>query len=118
MSVYQGQCHCGAVRFEVRTELENLVRCNCSLCIRRSAVMHYVSPADFTLHSGSDELETYRFSHRTTAHYFCRVCGIFPYFWSDWAGRERYAINVSCLEGVDPYSLDSRLLDGASIPEG
>ena len=47
--VYKGRCHCGAVRFEVRTELEDLVRCNCSLCARRSTIMHYVAPSEFTL---------------------------------------------------------------------
>jgi hypothetical protein len=52
--VYKGRCHCGAVQFEVRTELEGLVRCNCSLCARRSAVMHYVAPSDFTLIRGEE----------------------------------------------------------------
>jgi hypothetical protein len=54
--VYEGRCHCDAVRLEVRTELEGLVRCNCSLCVQRSAVMHYVAPSDFTLICGEEQL--------------------------------------------------------------
>jgi hypothetical protein len=115
MPAIPGRCHCGAIRFEVRGELRDLVRCNCSLCIRRSAVMHYVAPADFTLLAGRDELATYRFAHRTAAHHFCRTCGVFPFFWSDYGGREHYCVNVGCLEGVDPYAQETRLVDGRSF---
>lgn len=76
--VYQGQCHCGAVRFEVRTELEGLVRCNCSLCARRCAVMHYVAPSDFTLISGEEQLATYRFGSRSAATTSARYVGSSP----------------------------------------
>ena len=113
--LYKGSCHCGAVQFEVRTELKGLVRCNCSLCARRSAVMHYVAPWDFTLISGEEELATYRFGHRSAAHHFCKVCGIFPFFLSDWGGQQHYVVNVACLEGVDPYEQETTLIDGKSF---
>jgi hypothetical protein len=113
--VYEGRCHCGAVRFEVRTELEGLVRCNCSLCARRSAVMHYVAPSDFTLICGQEQLATYRFGSRSAAHHFCKVCGIFPFFLSDWGGQQHYVVNVGCLEGVDPYEQETTLIDGESF---
>jgi hypothetical protein len=103
------------LRFEVRTELKGLVRCNCSLCSRRSAVMHYVSPSDFALLSGEEQLATYRFAHRTAAHHFCKVCGIFPFFRSNWGGQQHYAINDACLESVDPYEQQTTLIDGKSF---
>jgi len=36
-----GSCHCGTVVFEVDLEngLQNLRRCNCSLCRRKGAIM-------------------------------------------------------------------------------
>jgi hypothetical protein len=86
--LYEGRCHCGAVRFEVRTELEGLVRCNCSLCARRSAVMHYVVPSNFTLISGEGQVATYRLGHRSAAHRFCKVCGIFPSSYPTGAGSD------------------------------
>ena len=113
--VYKGRCHCGAVRFQVRTELQGLVRCNSSLCVRRSAVMHYVSPSDFMLIHGQEQLATYRFGQRNAAHHFCKVCGIFPFFLSDWDGQQHYAVNVGCLEGVDPYEEGTTLIDGKSF---
>ena len=112
--VYKGRCHCGAVRFQVRTELHGLVRCNCSLCVRRSAVMNYVAPSDFTLIRGQEQLATYRFGQRNAAHHFCKVCGIFPFFLSDWGGQQHYVVNVACLEGVDPYEQETTLIDGKS----
>ena len=115
MPQYTGRCHCGAIRFEIRGELKTLARCNCSLDIRRNAFLHYVSPTDFTLLSGEDQLSTYRFAHKTSRHHFCRTCGIFPFFWSNYAGREHYAVNVGCLEGIDPYSYELRVIDGASF---
>jgi len=39
-TILKGACHCGAVAFEVETPAEPAVRCNCSLCRRRGAVMH------------------------------------------------------------------------------
>ena len=41
MEIARGSCHCGAVVFEVALEdgLQNVRRCNCSLCRRKGAVM-------------------------------------------------------------------------------
>ena len=117
MESYTGHCHCGAVRFRIETDLVGFRRCNCSLCIRRSAVMHYVPPERFELLSGADELRTYHFSTGATDHRFCSVCGIFTHFESRYAGH-RFAVNVACIEGVEPYALDSEIFDGASIPYG
>jgi hypothetical protein len=44
-----------------------------------------------------------------------KVCGIFPIFWSDWGGQQHYAVNVACLEGVDPYKQETTLIDGKSF---
>lgn len=115
MTSYTGRCHCQAVGFRIETEFTGFRRCNCSLCIRRSAVMHYLPPERFELLSGVDELREYRFSSRSTAHYFCSTCGIFTHFES-WYGRHHFAVNVACIEGVDAYQLDAETFDGASIP--
>ena len=45
MITYCGSCHCGNVKFSFEHEpISNGVRCNCSLCKRKAAVM-----SDFTL---------------------------------------------------------------------
>lgn len=111
----RGRCHCAAIRFEIRGEIEHLARCNCSLDIRRNAFLHYVAPDDFTLLAGEDRLATYQFGTETSRHHFCRTCGVFPFFWSNYRGNEHYAVNAGCLEGVDPYAFEPRVIDGRSF---
>ena len=43
---YQGSCHCGAVRFEVDAEIDQVRVCDCSICRRRGALLHRVEPED------------------------------------------------------------------------
>ena len=115
MTSYRGSCHCGAIRFELRTRLGHLSRCNCSLDVRRNALLHYVPPEDFRLVAGEDQLATYRFGSETTDQHFCRTCGVFPFFFSRYGGQEKYGINVGCLEGVDPWTHEIQLIDGRSF---
>ena len=64
-TAYQGGCHCGRVRFEIRVDLTRAVQCNCSMCTRRGAVTHRTMPEDFTLLSGEGDLNLYQFGTRT-----------------------------------------------------
>jgi hypothetical protein len=98
---YRGSCHCGAVRFEVDTDLTYVVECNCSICTKRGALHHRVSPEHFRLLSGEDALTLYQFGTRTARHYFCRHCGIFP-FGNPRIDPSSVMVNVRCLDGVDP----------------
>ncbi|PTB22166.1 type I-B CRISPR-associated protein Cas8b1/Cst1 [Trinickia symbiotica] len=111
----RGSCHCGAVRFEVRTALEPATRCNCSLCRRRGAVMSAPFEADhLTIVSGHDALALYQFNTRVAKHYFCRHCGIYT-FHQTRMNPKLWRVNVACLEGVDPYALEASVADGASL---
>lgn len=111
---YKGSCHCGAVQFEVQTTLSPAVRCNCSLCRRKGAVMATVEPEHFRLLRGEDHLSLYQFNTRVAKHYFCDVCGIYT-FHRPRTKPNIYRVNVGCLEGVDPLSLDVEVNDGASL---
>lgn len=114
MATYQGSCHCGAVRFEVDADLDTVVRCNCSMCRRRSAVMVRVKPEQFKLLAGEDNLASYQFHTRRATHYFCKTCGIYP-FHHPRSAPDLYVVNVGCLEGVDPYAQEPGLIDGKSF---
>ena len=37
MTTYTSSCHCGAVRFEVVTEIDHVRVCDCSVCVPRRA---------------------------------------------------------------------------------
>jgi hypothetical protein len=112
-----GTCHCGAVTFEVKLEngLENLRRCNCSLCRRKGAIMAGVPIANLKVVKGADMLTLYRWNTKTAKHYFCKVCGIYTHHQRR-SNPEEFGVNVACIEGVDPFALgDIKVGDGASM---
>ncbi|RUV29345.1 GFA family protein, partial [Mesorhizobium sp. M5C.F.Ca.IN.020.32.2.1] len=37
--LYKGNCHCGKIAFEVEGNLTGAVRCNCSICSRKGALL-------------------------------------------------------------------------------
>jgi hypothetical protein len=111
----QGACHCGAVKFEVRTPIVPAGRCNCSLCRRKGALMTPLFPASqLKILSGEDSLTLYQFNTRVARHYFCKHCGVYP-FHQTRKDPQQWRVNIGCLEGVDPYSLEAGVADGASL---
>jgi hypothetical protein len=114
---YLGRCHCGAVRFQFQSEpITEGRRCNCSLCIRRGAVMSptYYGADDFVLTDGRDALRVYNFGDLMMNHYFCATCGIFP-FSSVIEEPVRYRVNLGCVDDLDPLALPIEVLDGRSF---
>lgn len=99
MRTYDGQCHCGAVRYKARTDLSGLGDCNCSRCRRLGWIMQSVPAADFELVSGEEVLSPFRFNTHKIEHLFCSKCGIESFSrGSDPQGNKLYMINVNCLE--------------------
>ena len=115
LKTYKGSCHCGAVRFEAQTTLSPALRCNCSLCRRKGAVMAAVDPEHFKLLSGEESLSLYQSGTRIAKHYFCKLCGIYT-FHRPRTNPNIYRVNVGCLDGVDALGLEVGLNDGASLP--
>ena len=72
-------CHCNAVEAEINISgnLDKTLRCNCSLCKRKGAVMSMVKNEDFKIVKGEDKLKLYQFHTKVAKHYFCSVCGIY-----------------------------------------
>jgi hypothetical protein len=117
MQTYNGQCHCGAVRFRFRSEpIALAVRCNCSICVRKGSTMseRYYSPEYFDELSGVDALVKYQFGDREVNHYFCKTCGISP-FHDGTARPGHYRVNLGCVDGLDIFALSIRLIDGRSF---
>ena len=111
MPSYRGSCHCGAIRYTVEAELENLEVCNCSLCSRLGYVHLYVPPDRFQLETALEAYATYRFGTRTSQNHFCRTCGISP-FRRARSDPNLVDINVRCLDGVDADALPTEPFDG------
>jgi hypothetical protein len=111
----QGRCHCGAVRFAIDSDFAELTTCDCSLCRRRSAVMVKVHESRFRLLAGEEHLRLYQFHTRTAKHYFCDVCGIYP-FHRKRVTPDCFGVNVGCLEDFDPAGIPVRATPGARMP--
>jgi len=97
---YQGQCHCGAVKYEVRTDLSEMSDCNCSRCRRLGWIMQAVPADSFTLLAGEERLRPYRFNTDKIEHLFCENCGIESFARGEYEGAKLVVVNVNCLEGA------------------
>ena len=116
LKTYTGSCHCGAVRFEADIDLtQPTYRCNCSICRRNRFWPAIVAPECFRLLAGEDALTDYQFHTHTAHHYFCKVCGIYP-FHRKRVTPDYYGINVYCLDGFDPAGIPVRMTVGAGMP--
>jgi len=96
--IYQGSCHCGAIRFEIEwTERVECGACDCSICAK-SGYLHLIVPkSKFKLLSGEKNLSTYMFNPNLAQHKFCNICGI-KSFCIRRADPDGYDVNVRCLE--------------------
>ncbi|MDF3868751.1 GFA family protein [Pseudomonas denitrificans (nom. rej.)] len=111
---YTGTCHCGAVAFAFDAELDELVRCDCSLCGKRNALMATVPKDSFRLTRGDQALRLYRWNSGVALHYFCGTCGIYVYHQRR-SNPAMLSVNASCIDGLDPESLPLRRVDGKSM---
>ena len=116
LKTYSGSCHCGAVRFQADIDLaQPTYRCNCSVCRRNRFWPAIVAPERFRLLAGEDALTEYQFHTHTAHHYFCKVCGIYP-FHRKRVTPDYYGINVYCLDDFDPDGIPVRMTVGAGMP--
>lgn len=113
---HRGGCHCGAVRFEAVSDLETVIECNCSHCKAKGLLLTFVSPENFNLIAGADELTDYRFNTHKISHVFCKTCGVQSFGHGETPGGVKMAaINVRCLDDVDLGGLTLTPVDGKSF---
>jgi hypothetical protein len=116
-TTFQGSCHCGAVRFEVRMPPpDKAYACNCSICSRAGWLLSFVEGDAFKLLQGEASLTDYQFGKRQLHHTFCRVCGVRPFSrGTGEGGVPTTAVNLRCLQGLDWARLPIESFDGASL---
>lgn len=116
--VRAGQCHCGAVRFEASLSdgFNTILRCTCSYCRMRGAVVAMARTGGVRILEGEDVLTSYRFHTGAAEHFFCSRCGIYTHHQrrSDPTG---YAVNAACLDGISPFDFaEVPVMDGENHP--
>ena len=112
-SSYTGGCHCGAVRFEVTGEIEDVAVCNCSICAKTGYLHWEVDPEAFRLLTPEAAIRNYEFGTRTSKNLFCERCGISAFRHSR-TSPDQVDVNVRCLEEVDTEALTVERFDGRS----
>jgi hypothetical protein len=112
---YTGGCHCGTVRYEVETDIHNVISCNCSICAKTGTLLAFVPASQFKLLSGEDNLTDYQFHKEIIHHLFCATCGVRSFATGTGPdGIEMRAVNVRCLDDVDLSALTITAIDGKS----
>ena len=112
------KCHCGAIEASINCagNLEKVLRCNCSLCKRKGAVMSMVKNDDFKIIKGEDKLSLYKFHTKVANHYFCSICGIYTHH-NPRINPAMTGFNLGCIENIDTFKFnDVLIIDGQNHP--
>ena len=111
-------CHCGLVEAEVNvsSKLEKILRCNCSICKRKGAIMSMVKNENFKITKGQDKLKLYQFHSKVAKHYFCCNCGIYTHH-NPRSNPSMTGFNVGCIDDIDVFKLENvSVNDGLNHP--
>ena len=111
-------CHCGKIEAEINltSSFDKIIRCNCSICKRKGAVMSMVKNEDFKILKGHDCIKIYQFHTKVAKHYFCSNCGIYTHH-NPRSNPAMTGFNVGCLDNVDTFQLkDVTVNDGQNHP--
>ena len=112
------KCHCGAIEanINVAENFEKILRCNCSICKRKGAVMSMVKNENFKITKGEDKIKLYQFHTKIAKHYFCSVCGIYTHH-NPRSNPAMTGFNLGCLDDINTFELKDILInDGYNHP--
>ncbi|KAF2153444.1 hypothetical protein K461DRAFT_321097 [Myriangium duriaei CBS 260.36] len=122
-NIYDGHCHCHAVHFRAafphpihasssspEAELQEVFRCNCSICERNGYLLIYPREEDLEVTAGKDKLKEYRCHSKTRPHLFCSECGSSVMI--EQKPWKQFAVNLRMLDGVELEKLKFTELDG------
>ena len=110
-------CHCKAVLAEINIEkIEKVLRCNCSLCKRKGAVMSMVKNENFKIIKGTDKLNLYQFHTEVAKHFFCSICGIYTHH-NPRSNPAMTGFNLGCIDDINTFDLKNiKINDGHNHP--
>ena len=112
------KCHCGAIeaKINIGENFEKILRCNCSLCKRKGAVMSMVKNEDFAVTKGIEKLSLYQFHTKVAKHYFCSICGIYTHH-NPRSNPKMTGFNIGCIDEVNTFDFkDIYINDGHNHP--
>jgi len=114
---YAGNCHCGAIKFSYEgEEIKKGLRCTCSICSRKGAIMsaEVIPQQALKIEADANDIGLYQFDNNVAKHYFCKTCGIYTHNETLRApGHMR--VNLGCIEEVDTSDLEIMTFDGKNL---
>ena len=112
MTRHKGSCHCGKVSFEIETDLQQVIECNCSICRKKGYLLTF-APREALTVTGEENLSTYTFNTHTIRHRFCSNCGTATFGEGKQpTGEAMVAINVRCLDTMELSDLKPMPFNG------
>ena len=110
-------CHCRSVEADINiTNLEKVIRCNCSLCKRKGFIMAMVKNEVFKIIKGKDKFKLYQFHTNVAKHFFCSNCGIYTHH-NPRSNPAMTGFNIGCVDEIDPFDFfDVPINDGNNHP--
>jgi len=100
------KCHCGSIEAEINIDkIEKFLRCNCSICKRKGAIMSMVKNEDFKIIKGKDIISIYKFHTKVAKHYFCSNCGIYTHHHPR-SNPAMTGFNIGCIDELNSFQLD------------
>ncbi len=116
--MFEGSCHCGAVRFSVGEEPQWLVRCNCSYCRRCGGTWGHFTSDKVTLEYDPAHVVRYVWGDKTLANISCKTCGCTTHWESiSAAAGTRMGLNFNMVDPAAIADLRVRRFDGADTWE-
>ena len=102
-ATFKVACHCGRLQAKFTCSATEVIAwdCDCSDCYMRRNIHVIVPQSDFQF-VGAESLEDcailYEWGTKTAKRYFCRTCGILP-FYVPRSNPDGVAITIACVVG-------------------
>ena len=120
MTTRTARCACGALSVTAVGQPIKVSACHCHACQRRTgsafSVAVFYDRDRVTLDGASKTFVRPGDSGQNVEFHFCPTCGVETYAFAEGKdGTPMMAVNVNCLDGVDPRALKSHHADGRSL---
>lgn len=114
---YEGSCHCGAIKFSYDgDEITKGLRCTCSICSRKGAMMspEAIPMENLVIEADQADIGLYQFGNKVAKHYFCNKCGIYTH--NEMLRMPAHMrVNLGCIEDLDTSDFEIMVFDGKNV---
>ena len=101
-------CHCGEIEIQVdiKQDINELMRCNCSMCKRKGTMYTIIRKENLKIVKGETKIKTYQFNTKVAKHHFCSECGTHTHNLRR-SDPNTYGVNMGCIDEIEVNELFS-----------